>query len=85
MDKPRKVKDNVEWLLENYPTTINDDKRLLTKYWVKYVNDWQDIPFEALYRARRRLQIKFPSNEHIRKQKKRMEQEYVTTYTGGNG
>ena len=86
MDKPRKVKDEVEEILKECPVTINSNKLLLELYWIKSKNLFQfEIPFEAIFRARRRLQKKYPSADYIQKLKKKLEQEYVTTYTGGNG
>ena len=85
MDKPRKVKDNVEYILSMCPDTINNNKELLEIYLLRHHVDSFDLPFEAIFRARRRLQEKYPSADYIQKLKKKLEQEYITTYTGGNG
>lgn len=87
----KKVKDKVEFILENYPNTKNSDKSLLSAYYIEFCKPSDSIvdfifntPIKSIYRARRALKDKYPRSKDSEKAHQE-ECDKVTEYYRGYG
>lgn len=91
--KRRTIKENVEWLIQKFPFTKNDYRKLLQMYWYHVDNLKRFIPFEELEkmtqpesitRAFRELSSmrRIPRPHPIVQEARAIEQEHYQEYFG---